>query len=210
MRWSGLNRVAVAAALLLFTAASQAEAQREETLLGRRGGTSYGGFGGPVVKIGRIAGEDAVFSGGRGGLIINHKFVIGFGGYSLARENVRTGFAFSNGDEPALGLEYGGLEFEYIFRPSRVAHITAYALLGGGEATYETRREVNGATSTQRLASEVFVLEPAVNAEVNITSWFRMGLGAGYRYVDGSDLPRANDGALSGAVGTLTFKFGSF
>ncbi len=210
MRWSVLNRAVIAATLLLFTTSSQADAQREETLLGGRGKTKYGGFGGPVVKVGRIAGEDAVFSGGRGGLIINNKFVIGGGGYSLARENVRTGFTFSNGDEPALGLDYGGLEFEYIFRPHRVVHVTGYTLIGGGEATYEVFRESNGATSTQRLASEVFVLEPAVNAEVNISTWFRMGLGAGYRYVDGSDLPRANDGALSGAVGTLTFKFGKF
>jgi hypothetical protein len=187
-----------------------AEAQRDETLVGRRRGTQFGGFGGPVIKVTRVAGEDAVISGGRGGLIINRQLVIGGGGYALSSENIRTGFEFGNGDEGRLELEYGGLELEYISRPSRVAHVTLYALIGGGTTSYSAERTVGNGTSTQRLSSDVLVFEPAVNLELNVTSWFRTGLGLGYRLVDGSELPRAADSELSGGVGTITFKFGSF
>lgn len=202
--------VLVVGTLLTVVAASSAEAQRDATLLGRRGASHFGGFGGPVVKLSRIAGADAVINGGRGGVIINRQLVIGGGGYSVANRNIRTGFAFDNEDPADLRFDYGGLEFEYIAKPSRVAHVTAYALIGGGQAYYESVRDQGATVATQRLESNVFVLEPALNVELNVTRWFRTALGAGYRYVNGSDLPSATDGALSGAVGTWTFKFGSF
>lgn len=210
MQWSVMHRAAMFGVLSCTIAFSTAEAQRDETLVGNRRGTQLGGFGGPVVKITRIAGEDAVISGGRGGLIINRRLVIGGGGYSLATENIRTGFEFDNGDDGSLGFDYGGLEFEYIMRPSRVVHLTFYGLLGGGQASYEATRNVGGGVATQRLESDVFVFEPAVNLELNVTRWFRTGIGFGYRYVDGSDLPGMNDSRLSGGTGTFTFKFGSF
>ncbi len=210
MRWFGLVRATTVGALVMLCGAADLSAQRNETLAGSRRHTDYGGFGGPVVKLTRVAGEDVAMNGGRGGLIINRKLVIGGGGYSLSRENIRTGFEFDNGDVPTLEFGYGGLELEYITRPSRLVHATFYTLIGGGRVSYKSEQSQGGAVLRQRLDSDVFVLEPALNVELNITSWFRIGLGGGYRFVDGSDLPRLNDASLSGGVGTLTFKFGSF
>lgn len=188
----------------------QVQAQRDETLLGRRGVSSVGGFGGPVVKFSRMAGADAVISGGRGGVILNRRLVIGGGGYAVASENIRTDFRFDDGSSPALRLAYGGIEFEYITRPRELVHATVSVLLGGGAASYQSTSTTDGTISTRTLESDVFVAEPGVNLEVNVTRWFRPGIGVGYRYVNGSDLPGTTDGALGGAVGTLTFKFGAF
>jgi hypothetical protein len=200
-------------ALLLVALAAlpiTVQAQRDETLLGGRGATSVGGFGGPVVKFSRLAGTNAVFSGGRGGVILNRRLVIGGGGYAVSSEHIRTDFQFSDLSRPALQLAYGGIEFEYITRPRELVHATMSLLLGGGEASYRST-STNGATlATRTLESEVFVAEPAVHLEVNVTRWFRPGLGLGYRHVTGSDLPGTTDGSLSAAVGTLTFKFGRF
>ena len=86
----------------------------------------------------------------------------------------------------------------------------AKPLRGGGEARYR-RTTTNGATiATRTIESSVFVAEPGAHLELNVTRWFRPGIGAGYRYVNGSDLPGVTDGSLGGAVGTLTFKFGRF
>ncbi len=210
MTWSKIRNATLLGLCASTLAIASAEAQRDQTLVDRRGGTKFGGFGGPVFKLTQLAGEDAVISGGRGGLIINRQLVVGLGGYSTSSENIRTGFEFDNGDDGSLRLEYGGLELEYVVRPSRVAHVTFYTLLGGGMASYEATRNSGSGTATQRLESEVFVLEPAVNLELNVTSWFRTTIGLGYRYVDGSELPRAGDSDLSGGVGTFTFKFGAF
>ncbi len=210
MRWSAIKSAVLLGVCASVLASVPADAQRDETLVDRRGGTRFGGFGGPVFKLTQIAGEDALVSGGRGGLIINRQLVVGLGGYATSSDNIRTGFEFGNGDDGSLGLEYGGLELEYILRPSRVAHVTFYTLLGGGMAKYESTRNSGSGVATQRLESEVFVFEPAVNLELNVTRWFRTTVGLGYRYVDGSELPLAGDRDLSGGVGTLTFKFGSF
>lgn len=208
-----LSHTILAAALLLAMVAAlptTAQAQRDQTLLGRRGASSVGGFGGPVVKISRLAGADAVFSGGRGGVILNRRLAIGGGGYALTSENIRTDFRFDDGSRPALQLAYGGIEFEYITRSRELLHATFSVLLGGGAASYRSTQTSGGTVATRTLESNVFVAEPAANLELNVTRWFRPGLGVGYRYVNGSDLPGTTDGALSGAVGTLTFKFGSF
>jgi hypothetical protein len=110
----------------------------------------------------------------------------------------------------ALCAGYGGLELEYITRPSALVHATVSLLLGGGEASYRSSSTTGGTVSTQTLTSPVFVAEPGVHLEVNVTRWFRPGAGLGYRFVNGSDLPGTSDGSLSAAVGTLTFKFGRF
>lgn len=198
-----------AALLLVALAATPLSAQRDETLLGRRG-VSVGGFGAPVLKFSRLAGSDAVLSGGRGGVILNRRFVVGGGGYAVASENIRTDFRFEDGTRPSLQLEYGGLELEVITRPARLVHATVSLLLGGGSASYTSRSDRGATVSTRTLASNVFVAEPGVHAELNVTRWFRPGMGFGYRHVNGSDLPGVNDAGLSGAVGTLTFKFGRF
>lgn len=210
MSWSGLLRSAVLGAFGVVLLAPALHAQRDETLIGDRRHTRFGGFGGPVVKVSRVAGQDAVFSGGRGGVIINRRLVLGGGGYSLSSENVRTGFSFGNSEEAALGLDYGGFEVEFISRPSKLVHLTLYTLVGGGQASYERVDDTGASVATQRLESDVFVIEPALNVEINMTRWFRTALGFGYRFVNGSDLPLATDGALGGGVGTLTFKFGAF
>jgi len=207
------SRTFAALALSLATITAlplTAHAQRDETLLGRRGDASVGGFGGPVVKFSRLAGADAMISGGRGGVILNRRLVIGGGGYAVASENIRTDFRFEDGSRPALQLAYGGLEFEYITRPRDLVHATVSMLLGGGAASYRATSTSGGTVATRTLESPVFVAEPGAHLELNVTRWFRPGIGVGYRYVNGSDLPNVTDGALGGAVGTLTFKFGRF
>ncbi len=213
-RRSPRARLMLMATLLVGTLAidglsRELHAQRDETLVGNRG-TQFGGFGGPVVKITSVAGTNATISGGRGGFIVNRRFVIGGGGYGLVNENIRTGYRFSNGAEPTLGFGYGGLEFEYITQPTRLVHATFGTLLGGGEAFYEDTQTQGGTTSTQRISTNVFVLEPQIMAELNVTRWFRPGIGVTYRYVSGTDLPGLADSDLSGVAGLLTFKFGSF
>jgi hypothetical protein len=48
--------------------------------------------------------------------------------------------------------------------------------------------------------------------ELNVTKWFRLCLGGGYRYIDGVDenIVGVSSSALRGANGELTLKFGFF
>ena len=56
----------------------------------------------------------------------------------------------------------------------------------------------------------LFVTEGGARLELNVTTYFRLGVTGGYRLVSGSDLQGISDDELSGPYGGLTFRFGSF
>jgi hypothetical protein len=94
---------------------------------------------------------------------------------------------------------YGGLEFEYIGAWDRLIHYSLQLLAGGG-----------GVTLFDVESDPVFVLEPVARMEVNITKWFRVNVGGGYRFVSGVDVGPLENSDFSAFFGDLQFKFGSF
>ena len=175
----------------LLAVSSPALAQEESTLVS--GEFHSGGFGAPVVKFSSAVDKFAVFVGGRGGWIINHTFVLGGGGYGLANDIRLTDIGTRD-----LEFGYGGLELEYINSSDNVFHFTVYTLIGGGGITTDFGDDA------------VFVLEPAVNGELNITTYFRINAGVGYRWVSGVDTPGLSTSDMSAFVGQMSLKFGAF
>ena len=55
-----------------------------------------------------------------------------------------------------------------------------------------------------------FVMQPEVTVETNITSWFRAGIGASYRYTNGAKLDGVKDSTLSGMNALVMLRFGRF
>ena len=156
-----------------------------------------GGFGALVVRFSGVSDQFAVFAGARGGWIINHQFIIGFGGYGLSSQICVDDDGRCRTREIEFG--YGGLEFEYIGMWDRLIHYSLQLLVGGG-----------GVTRFNFDSDPVFVLEPVANMEVNITKWFRMNVGGGYRFVSGAGSGTVGNSELSAPFGNLEFKFGSF
>jgi hypothetical protein len=196
MRSSIGFRALILTVSFVFLAFSGAQAQ-EETLL--TGGIRSGGFGGPVVKFSQVNDSFGLFVGGRGGWIINSTFVIGGGGYGLANDVVPDDSSSPFDPFRRIDMGYGGLELEYIGLSNRLIHYSVYVLIGGGGVSY-----------LDPISDSFFVLEPAVNVEVNLVSWFRLNGGVGYRYVTGVDGPELTNSDLSAFAGSLTFKFGKF
>jgi hypothetical protein len=193
---------------MLFVSAADAGAQ-EETLFS--GEVERGGFGGPVVKYTIIRDQGALMVGGRGGWIINHSLSLGGGGYAVVTEvDAEAGVL---PDEGPLDVEfaYGGFEMEYAFDSNSLKHFTLYALIGGGTVRYV--KDVGPVTESNEQAGEtdfVFVVEPAVCGELNVTPWFRLNASVSYRLAAGVDQKGLENGDVSGVAGTLTLKFGHF
>lgn len=185
-----MKRLLLMAALLAWASPTLAQ---ERTLVSED--FHSGGFGGPVVKFSQVADEFAVFAGGRGGWIINHTFVLGAGGYGLANDIRFSDLTYGRDIE----FGYGGLELEYINRSDNLIHFTVYLLIGGG-----------GLSGTILEDESVFVAEPALNGELNITSFFRLNAGVGYRWVAAVDNPGFDDSDFSAVYGQITAKFGAF
>ncbi len=186
--------------LLLALGAIPARA-REETLLS--GKAEHGGFGGPVVKFTQMNKQFGVLVGGRGGWIINHRVSIGLGGYGLANNVDARPFA----PDSLATMGYGGLEIELIGDSDRLIHYTFSTLIGAGGVSLRRSGVHHGDSEN---SDAFFVAEPTATVILNITAFFRIGLGAGYRFVAGSDTRGITDSRLRGPTGTLAFLFGKF
>jgi hypothetical protein len=192
-------RAVLAAAALLGCLAVPAGAQQQETLLGR--GFESGGYGGPTVQAMTLGDDVAIFAGGRGGWIINHAFSIGGGGWGLTTD-VATPVTDTASDDTRLNIGYGGLIVEYTVRPFELVHYTVSMLTGWGSAGYG---DIGDTPS-----DGFFVFEPAATAELNVTEFFRIALGASWRFTDGIELEGFTDDDMQQVGATLVFKFGSF
>lgn len=192
-------------AILLLAAVGFAHAA-EQTLL--TGELVHGGYGAPVVKFSSISNNFAVFVGGQGGWIINHKLVLGAGGYGLVTDHRLPSSYDRRDDSDKLSVGYGGLFFGYIDDSDRIIHPTIQLLIGGG--SLEPRKEGDDMYHDTNDYDAFFVLEPQMGVEVNFTTFLRLEMSLSYRWVNGVEKYGYADSDISGPSGTLVFKFGRF
>ncbi|MFA6570316.1 MAG: hypothetical protein WCT77_03690 [Bacteroidota bacterium] len=199
--------------------------QKIETLFGNDEFHS-GGYGGPEIKFSpfKNAGKQklGILVGGRGGWIVNSVFSIGGGGYGLVTspEVYRKTSPLLGGRDSVyyLRMGYGGMFFEYINSSSSLFHFTVNCLIGaGGASTTLSMKDMmnqNGNYDNDHNwvedASAFFIVEPGAMVEMNVTSFFRLGMGASYRFVSGLDMKNVTDSDLSNYSLNLIFKFGKF
>jgi hypothetical protein len=208
MRYSATLLIGVAMAAASYVAVLPTPLQAQETLFS--GEASHGGYGGMAMKVGPIRGELSVLSGARGAWILklerDHALHLGVAGYGLATRH-RLEEQESESDVQHLAFGYGGIEVGYVHRPDRLVHLGASALIGGaGAAPWQSQYSWQNSLGP----SIAFVLEPGLNAEVNLTTFARLSVGASYRWVSGLDLGSVTDADLSGINGTLSFHVGLF
>ena len=177
--------------LLMFPAVAQDNGI--QTIFG--GGTRISGMGGPMMGFSSIGGEFAHMMGGGGGVLLGDLFL---GGYGMGLTNPVT--AGINTTE----FGHGGFWAGYSFMAKRAFHPVLSTQLGWGTVTQLDEFTV--------LSSDnVFVLNPALELEMNFTRFFRLGVGAHYRLTSGvNNTPGFGDSDFSGPGAFLTFKFGWF
>jgi len=184
---------------LLFTASMNAQVS---TLLGDSFSSSA--YGGPVFKVGSFNGNTGLLSGGRGAWIINHKLAIGGGGYGLITEMKLNKVSFN--EKPLyMDLDCGGFELEYIHNSENLVHMGIRTMIGKGTVKL---LEHNPSVTIRR--DRIYFVEPGLDIDLNICSWFRIGAGVSYRYSMGLDIPEISSSFLNGPSAQVVFKFGSF
>lgn len=177
----------------------------EETLL--KGEVDHGGFGGPVAQWTLIDRDSALLVGGRGGWIIDHTFILGGAGHGLVtRPTHQTSLG-----RRRMEFGYGGVELGLVLLSERLVHIYLHALVGGGQVGLrdESMHDRDN-DPMDGLHDAVFAGDAGIDAEMNVTSWFRVTLGAGYRLIRDTELETVTNADLSGPQASLMLKFGSF
>ncbi|MEO1052031.1 MAG: hypothetical protein AAFX87_15470 [Bacteroidota bacterium] len=174
-------------------------------------GTKVQGFGSFDMKITEMVDDVTLLLGGHGGLIINKHTIVGIGGYGITTNNRFRGIV-PNEDLDLFG-GYGGLVLGYILAPREIVHISFPVLIGAGglevsDGDFFSPSPGDLGTIVER--SAFFIVEPGAEAEINVTKFFRIGLGASYRLITGTDLTNISDDDVSGLSGQISFKFGNF
>jgi hypothetical protein len=180
-----------------------------KTLLGRdRAGGGYCAF---TTGYSVIDDKHAVLFGGRFGWLASHSIGIGLGA---------TGFINEFHYEPSIDMDvflaggYGGLYIEPILLPRSPVHLSFPVLFGAGGISYVSK--VANLNNNLIEDSEAFlIIEPAAELEMNLTRFFRLAIGASYRFptafdVGLSDTPKASAESIRGMSYMVTFKFGKF
>lgn len=175
-----------------------ASAQSATTIFGNGGPKIVGAYGVAAQKFSSIDGQFANFLGGYGGVLFDSDLMVGAGAFALLN-----GQSIDIGEDPNTSrhITYTGLFVERTFQSEKVIHFTSNLLAGAAFIGEQNRLPDGGQYAIGSRGA--FVLEPSVNAEVNLAQWFRVGAGISYRWV-------AGESEYSAPAAIISLKFGNF
>ncbi|MBU0488006.1 MAG: hypothetical protein KKD31_08665 [Bacteroidetes bacterium] len=181
--------------------------QEMKTLLGSD--VSHGGYGALTMGVTNINGETGMTTGIRGAWVIGHSISLG-----IAANGFVSDFFWSDRLSSQTGLTggYGGLLIEPIILPRSPVHVSFPCVIGvGGVANLQRGVWAYNEYDYYASDADVFIVfEPAAEVELNVTRFFRLGIGASYRIVNDLDLFGVSSEALDGLNVGVSIKFGKF
>jgi hypothetical protein len=174
------------------------QSERPESAISKRAG-DYGGYVELDTRFGDMMGGFAGFAGARAALRLKQQIYVGLGGLGLATDNARVA-GLTPGTTHRLHMGYGGFLIGYAVPTKSLVDFTADALVGAGGV------RISGLDQRD----EFFLFEPSLGVELRLAPVVRLGLGGGYRFVGGLDLPGVRDADLRGFTGTASIRVGWF
>ena len=172
------KRLLTLSALLLLLSLSSWGQDREYTNLFNYNGIEFSGFGGPSYEISSINGKLAFSDGGGGAVLLNQKYFVG--GYRTSLNGSLSVWDKDADDNVDLQFGHGGLWLGYINKHEEMVHLGASLKMGVGKISTHYRNHHDDISN-----DFVFVMNPHAECEINVTSWFKMNLSLGYRFVSG-------------------------
>lgn len=147
-------------------------------------------------------GDYAVQTGGSMGILLNRQLIIGGYGQGVSIDRVYELYDGIN-DFANVGVSHGGFWLGYIIMPDKAIHPTVSVQTGWGRAKIES--------DYSDYTDNIFAVNPMVDVELNITRFFKIGIGGHYTFVNGiNTLEGVSNEEFSGPGGTLSFRFGWF
>lgn len=213
-----------------FSAIGQEDTQEMKTLFQKSSTDKItnGGYGSFSIGYTQVDSKDALQLGGRVAWIANHKFALGLAGYGFINDFNKNYSSFDDPSSYFLAGGYGGIFFEPILMPNKPVHVSFPVILGvGGLSAVESNNwessHYHNSTTYYYDSDAFLVFEPGVDIEFNITTFFRVALGASYRltsdinlrykYLDNNydeHIIQIDRNALNSFTFDIGFKFGWF
>ena len=201
-----MKRVILFALIQILMIGAHAQEREYKTLMDLEN-IRLSGMGGPFTQLTMVGGDLAHMVGGGGAILVGDFWL---GGYGLEMTNqvyVDMAGAFPevyNVDDH-LNVNHGGFWIGYSLFGDFPVHVAISSLIGWGQISVVNDRHVSGPLDG------VFVVSPTLEVELNLTNFFRLGVGASYNlytFVDNIPGYSASDFSNPGAF--LSIKFGWF
>jgi len=111
-----------------------------------------------------------------------------YGGALVSRSTI-VGLAFGmNVSHPTVNYGYIGLLGQYTFSSKKVIHASGQLLVARGSTKDHEREKTSLFDNYGNISGPgFFLIEPAINVELNLSAKARLTLGLGYRFVTGLD-----------------------
>ena len=193
--------------LLLLTIANISLAQEDdyEHLLKDKK-LRFSVFASPVFEFSQVNGSFGFSSGGGGAIIINQKLFIGGYGLKLApvieKDLILDGQDYKDLE---INFKHGGFWVGYIHDFRKLVHFGGSAKFGWGNISMDHAGLPGGG-----FEDHVLVITPQVEAEINISKWFKINGGLGYRMVTSVNDNVFSQSDFNSPVGSISFMFGWF
>lgn len=210
-----IKRLTITIVLSAFFIAGNAQENQNEyqSIFSKDDGKKidHGGYGSIGFGYTNIDDKDALLVNLKGAWVIDHKVALGFAATGFMNNLDKT----SKISDYYLGGGYGGFFFEPIFFSHSPVHFNLPILIGGGVVTTIPQNYWENGYWGNQDYDTYFVFEPGAEVEFNVVSFFRLSLGATYRFTNGIilDYP-LNDPIPVKALDTYNFyinlKFGAF
>lgn len=174
-----------------------------------------GFYVGPEAAYTQFKGRDVFLMGVNLGVILNHWFSAGLAGYGIVNSGKLWYPNIIDSTGAYLYGGYGGLKVEFRVFPKFPVHFSFPLLIGGGVMSYNNYNydylnSYYNESGTNLDWSVFFVVEPGLNAEINIVKFMRLGMGVSYRYTPNLVLQNTPADLINNFTFNLNLKFGRF
>jgi hypothetical protein len=189
-----MKKITIIISVLILTGSyHQVSGQEMQYLFkGKDGKMKVSGFGAPIVEFSSVMDEFAVSVGGGGAVILNQTLYIGGYGEGLSTDHRMTLERYSPGQNKneiyynqRINFGHGGFWLGYIHKSFNVVHFGGSAKIGWGEVSLYSNDTYEYDYNETFAGDNCFVFIPQLEAEINITKWFKINMGVGYRLVSG-------------------------
>jgi hypothetical protein len=183
------------AAAVLFAAQTFAQAQATKK-------TAVNGYGCGLVELTYINGKPALNIGGYGGVLLNHRFLIGASGANvLFRHKV-------NGSNQSMSFNYYGLYTEYRM-PSTQWYQFSVGLTSA-MGWQENKLVSTNKANTRRDGNITYVFQPRIGVNAKLTTFMQLQGYASYRFTGNTKSTYYNRSNYNGASIGMALVFGGF
>lgn len=165
------------------------------------GKTKIGGHGAGMAEITWVNGKPALNIGGFGGVLVNHKLLIGAAGNNIFfRQTV-------NGKKENFQFNYYGLYAEYRLMPQKTIHLSVGLT---GALGWQENDVVNAQKTRKKDGSNTFVVQPKLALNAKITSFMQVQAYGSYRITGNTNSTYYTANNHNGAAAGIALVFGSF